>query len=332
MKKAFQFTLNELLYKKLWAKNSWCLKTIYIIIPWILLAILYCFLYIRDALLIDGAYGFLNDFTNLFALSYVFIFIYYVSGYYSSYSNSKSSAYMNRIASKEKRSECQSRIDKVSALQPYIHIFATFACLFSMWFIYITHLNGAKNWYEKMIPWYLPYYCILIAMTWYMSATVLLRTLVESIKFYEILDFDLSLKLTDSDMGCGLKDFFRFIFINVGIALYFVIWISIIVFSDYRAVQYDVYNTFYLYPIICLPIILLLVIYLAITALPFFKAKSVIDNMVDEELKKYEYPDRHIDELMKIKHSMFSFRNIILPVFTNLLPIMVSSLMNWLLK
>lgn len=91
MKKYLKFSLNEYLYRKLWKNSNQKIykKLIYFLIPWILLLALYCILYAREALIINGAYGFLNDFSNLFALSYVFIFIYYVSGYYSEYTNNR---------------------------------------------------------------------------------------------------------------------------------------------------------------------------------------------------------------------------------------------------
>ncbi len=104
MIKIFSKTLNDRLYYWLWDnKNLWWKRLIYIIIPWLLLAALYIILYMRGALLIDNSYGFLNDLTNLFSLSCIFIFMYYFGGWYSQYSQNTIDTYINRIETSAKK-------------------------------------------------------------------------------------------------------------------------------------------------------------------------------------------------------------------------------------
>lgn len=197
-----------------------------------------------------------------------------------------------------------------------------------MWFIYIANLNGTSNWYARLMPYYLPYYCVLIALSWYMSINVLLRTLLVSVKFYKILDFDLFLSVYDNDGCCGLKKFFNTLSVNIGIAFYFVMCIAIIIMSDFRAINYGIENAFYKYPIVIVLIVFILMFYLGMVLLSFLKAKNKVNDLVNTELTKYKYPDNKIDELMKIKYSMYSSKNIIFPVLTNAIPIVIAIISN----
>lgn len=324
----FSQTLNERLYYKLWENKDLWRRLIYIIIPWILLAALYIILHMRGALLIDNAYGFLNDFTNLCSLSYIFIFMYYVGGYYSIYSNNKIEAYINRINNDKEKNKCNQKVKKVNSCVPYLHVFAILLSLCGMWFIYVANLNGAKNWYAKMIPYYLPYYCLLIAISWYMSANVFLRTLTVTINFYYILDYDLNISVTDNDECCGLRQFFSLMYRNIGMALCFVIFIGLIIWSDFRAVNYGVDNAFHKYPILCLPIILILVAYLGIALLPFIKAKARVNSLVDKKLEELEFPDERIKYFKKIKNSAYFSRELIISILANILIPVIGVVLN----
>lgn len=321
MKKYFQISCNEFFYQKLWKNDSLNMKKkiVYILIPWGLLAILYFILYFKNALIMEGAYGFLNDFSNLFALSYVFVFIYYVSGYYSEYICDKMNVYKNKIDS-----EKLSIIEKSGTRVVWINFISLAMSCFGIWFIYIASLNGENNWYEKLQPYYLWYYCLLIALSWYMSSNVLLKTMLVSVQFYKILNSDIKLNINNSDMSCGLKGFFNVLSVNIGIAFYFALWIAIIIISDFRAINYGVDNAFHKYPILLVPIALIVVFYLAVVLLPFLKAKNKINELVNEELEKCRYPDKRIEELIRIKHSMYSSKNIILPILTNAIPIITA--------
>lgn len=323
MRKKLSKTVNEYLYDGLWKnkKSIFLLQIVYVCIPLILLSILYGVLYTSNALIIKGAYGFVNDLTNMFSLSYVFIFIYYMSGYYPKYSSGIVNIYTELLSNKNTKifGMLEEKIEMKLIIAHILAVAISLVC--SQFCIDTASLNGSQNWYSKLAPSWLVYYRVLIFLTWYMSTNTLFNTLTVSSKLYRILDFDLPMNVDNVDGSCGLKQYFRLISLNIGIACYFIIWIVLIVISDYRAIDYGVNNLFYKNPLFVIAIPIIATIYFTVVLRPFFKAKRKVYEVVDKELQQCHYPDKRINELKKIKYSMFSFKNIAVTLLTNLIPI-----------
>ena len=71
--------MSGILHEKLW-KRSMLKKIIYISIPFLLIMGFDLMLFFHDVFTLDEGHGFLEDYSNCYTLSYVFIFMYFVHG------------------------------------------------------------------------------------------------------------------------------------------------------------------------------------------------------------------------------------------------------------
>ena len=314
-----KITINEWLYKKLWEnkKRSMLKKIIYIIIPWILLAILYSIIFLQGAGTIEGGYGFWLDKTNVFVLPYMFLFSYYIGGWNSTYLNRNIRFFINKIEDINDKNRCEKILKSIDKKKTIINWVSAFFVLFGLWFVHIADLNETNNWYSLLSESQLNYYRFFVIATWYVSANVLFDTIVSARKIYRISHFRPKIDIANSDNCAGLSKIFTQLFWNVGLAFYFVVSVAIIIYSDFTAYKYNVENAFYKYPVLIIPIVLLLILYFSFTIIPLIECRRIIFEKIESESANINISRSEIE---KINNSMFySIKNVFVFLCANIL-------------
>lgn len=297
-KEDISYMLMQLLYKKFWDQKNIIKKYCYAIFPLVILVAFYWGLYAFGAFTMKG-FSLSVDYANLLMIPYIFLFGYYCGGWLYKYSCNVVNGLLKEYNLKDKLK------DKLATIEKIYKVFQLGMCfvpLLAGIFIYTATLDGDLNWYSCLSTWLFVCYVIVIALSWYLSACLIITVVFALIKIHIIIsNIDSSdVNVYHHDGNCGFYICNKFIVICLGISLYDLFAGSVIFISDFNAINYNVKHAFYLYPWIGFIFLLLFFLYLILVLIVMFESISKINQSL--KITKEKVTDPKSSEYMLLSN------------------------------
>lgn len=304
-----------ILYSLLWT-GSLVKKVLFIFIPFFLIATLVLLLDHEDALYIIGAHDFLSDYTNNFTLFYIFIFIYFVHGLYLPFFYNE----VNSIQSNDGNSiqSEKNKLSKYGALIVSLFIGIFFSCKFI-----VGGINASDDgWYSRLNTAQYIYYTILTCYTWCTSIHLFLTILIECHTLYNGLPGE-DLDIYHIDNRCGLKGLYNSLSAAMGFGIYFLIAVSVIIYSDYNAKsKFGIELLAYKWQVPIIIIALLLAsLYYSVIIVTFLKLHETLKSNIKKHLEKpHNNQDVGYFDPNKISSSFITANDVVVFILSVLIP------------
>ncbi len=314
--------MSGILHEKLW-KRSMLKKIIYISIPFLLIMGFDLMLFFHDVFTLDEGHGFLEDYSNCYTLSYVFIFMYFVHGLFLPFFENKVSNLCKQLEFPQE--EFNNLLKKIKAIIGLIAIAVSFI---EVPFITLPHKSHFLSWSSDLKFVELLYYALLIYFSWYMSArlficisslAVITYKYLDNTKNKNIFNFD----FFNVDKKCGLKGLFNALSASMGFGIYFIIAIGMILYSDYKVFEkYHFMLLAYKYNWVIIVItVILCVIYYSIFIITYISLGNSMNNAVYNKLKHSEnLSEKQIEFLKAIPTSSVHINDICVFALSVLFP------------
>lgn len=314
--------INGLLYEKLW-KGNMLRKIIYIFIPFLLIIVFDLMLFLRNVFTLDYGHGFLEDYSNCYTLSYVFIFMYFVHGLFLPFFEEKVSILCNQLGYSQEAFNKQ-----LKKIKTVIFLMALIASLIEIPFITLPHTEHFPSWSSDLEIIELLYYGALIYFAWFMSIRLFVCISSLAVTTYKYLDNkdkrgNFNFDFFNSDKKCGLKGLFNSLSASMGFGIYFIIAIGMILYSDYKVFEnYNFMLLAYKYNwVIIIITVILCVIYYSIFIITYISLGNTMNNAIINKIKSSKnLTEKQIEFLKSIPTSPIHLNDICIFALSVLFP------------
>ncbi|MCI8365624.1 MAG: hypothetical protein HFG34_11870 [Eubacterium sp.] len=264
-------------------------KWLYYIVPIIMFSI-NIFNLIRNKVLYTphNEFTYFNDISNSCCLTLLFFLSYFLSGYYPP----KLDEFIHRGIKKKvncKVNRCLQNRKKSHFLLVFIGIVLfIIAVIIGYSFYRVAKLNTSAYWIYHLDNFGRIYYCLFLGITWYLSISLLMMTLIGGFIVYKTIEFRYLIYIDDDfNKNLSILSAIDIVLSTFSYGIFYIIGSILFIFNDRNiAERYKVYNTFYKdepsFFLLLLIILLSVLAYLPLQELLSFMKKrkdSLIDNL-----------------------------------------------------
>lgn len=314
MKKCFNAIekLSNGLYYLFWKDKNFISKTIFIAIPFVIMAVFAIMIDISGVAHIqkDGLkiYSFLDDYANTYVVFGVFFFVYFARGLFIPYMEKTVDGFKPYINKTVFETIIKKRKMFISIITLLSLLFISFAAMF----IGAAGNQQENNWYYYFGNQRILFYYFLIAYCWILCSSLFMHIIYYCYCLSEFLNKPLTnINYYNYDKCCGFRNTINLLAACMGFGVYFLIHVALMTYSDFRA--HNIYNIdFLLYKYrYCILIITILLASFYFTAIfsAYNKLKLRLKESVCKKVSKVKPFSQESDFLSKIKITFFSIKN-----------------------
>lgn len=313
----------NLLYNLLWKDKNIVLKSLYIAVPFLIIAVFAIMIVTsgvweisREGLKI---YSFSDDLSNTYVVTGVFIFVYFARGFFTEYLEGK----IKKLRSNFNIDIC-CKCNKIDSLVKVSITIISFVLIFAAVLFMVAATNkGELNWYYYFGNFNLIFYYFLIAYCWILSANLFMLILYYNYCLIKYTKHALAkVDFFNKDKCCGFKSVFKCLAASLGFGIYFALYIGVIGYSDYRAHKYFCLDFFFYegWEYILIIFIILAALYFTAILYAYFRFKLKVNEAIENKMKNYSLGTKERTFLEKINISLFNPSNIFAFVSSFIIP------------